>query len=180
MKTGIGSFQSSRSMILLFILKHLPLASGLLNRMLLFSELLMFFCRKNVKQKKVKSKEKKPYTPFPPPQLPSKVDIQLETGEYFLSEQKKQANKWREKQEKQAEKVAENKRKRDAAFIPPEEPIRQNAGKLKNNENLAVITTSLKQKAKEFGKQKPVENVNVEDYVAASEELRQKKKSKRT
>lgn len=29
--------------------------------------------RRNVKQKKVKQKEKKPYTPFPPPQQPSKV-----------------------------------------------------------------------------------------------------------
>lgn len=29
--------------------------------------------RKNVKQKKVKAKDKKPYTPFPPPQQPSKV-----------------------------------------------------------------------------------------------------------
>ncbi|ERN07793.1 hypothetical protein AMTR_s00012p00142410 [Amborella trichopoda] len=31
------------------------------------------FKKKNVKQKKVKVKEKKPYTPFPPPQQPSKV-----------------------------------------------------------------------------------------------------------
>lgn len=31
--------------------------------------------RKNVKQKKVQSKEKKPYTPFPPPQPPSKVSF---------------------------------------------------------------------------------------------------------
>lgn len=48
------------------------------------------------------------------------VDMQLETGEYFWSNQKKQAKKWQEKQEKQAEKTAENKRKREAAFIPPE------------------------------------------------------------
>ena len=50
-------------------------------------------------------------------------DIQLETGEYFLSEQKKQSNKWREKQAKQAEKTAENKRKRQEAFIPPQVTI---------------------------------------------------------
>ena len=48
------------------------------------------------------------------------IDLQLETGEYFLSEQKKTAKKWQEKQEKQTEKAAENKRKRDDAFIPPE------------------------------------------------------------
>ena len=48
------------------------------------------------------------------------IDIQLETGEYFLSDKTKSAKKWQEKQEKQAEKTAENKRKREAAFMPPE------------------------------------------------------------
>jgi len=32
---------------------------------------------------------------------------QLESGEYFLSERKKEAKKWEEKQEKQAEKTDE-------------------------------------------------------------------------
>ena len=48
------------------------------------------------------------------------IDIQLETGEYFLSDKTKSAKKWQEKQEKQAEKTAESKRKREAAFIAPE------------------------------------------------------------
>ncbi|PKU75141.1 hypothetical protein MA16_Dca018408 [Dendrobium catenatum] len=77
------------------------------------------FKKKNVKQRKVKSKEKKPYTPFPPPQQPSKIDLQLESGEYFLSDKKKSDKKWQEKLEKQAEKTAENRRKRAAAFVPP-------------------------------------------------------------
>ena len=47
------------------------------------------------------------------------IDLQLESGEYFLSDKKKSAKKWQEKQEKQAEKTAENKRKREAAFVPP-------------------------------------------------------------
>ena len=47
------------------------------------------------------------------------IDLQLESGEYFLTEQKKSAKTWREKQEKQAEKAVENKRKRDASFVPP-------------------------------------------------------------
>jgi len=47
------------------------------------------------------------------------IDIQLETGEYFLSNKRKSAKIWQEKQEKQAEKTAENKRKREEAFIPP-------------------------------------------------------------
>ncbi|XP_022032346.1 KRR1 small subunit processome component-like [Helianthus annuus] len=44
---------------------------------------------KNVKQKKVKTKENKEYTPFSP-QPPSKVDMQLDTGEYFLSDKAKE------------------------------------------------------------------------------------------
>lgn len=47
------------------------------------------------------------------------IDLELESGEYFLSDKKKSAKKWQEKQEKQSEKTAEKKRKREAAFVPP-------------------------------------------------------------
>lgn len=44
------------------------------------------FKKQNVKRKKVKSeRKKKEYTPFPPEQLPRKEDIQMMTGEFFLS-----------------------------------------------------------------------------------------------
>jgi ribosomal RNA assembly protein len=46
--------------------------------------------------------------------------LQLESGEYFLSAELKAAKKWEAKKEKQAEKAVENKRKREAAFVPPE------------------------------------------------------------
>jgi ribosomal RNA assembly protein len=36
-------------------------------------------------------KTKKEYTPFPPPQQPSKVDLQIESGEYFLKPEERQA-----------------------------------------------------------------------------------------
>ena len=45
--------------------------------------------------------------------------MQLESGEYFLSAERKAAKKWQEKQAKQSEKAVENKRKREAAFFPP-------------------------------------------------------------
>ncbi|XP_068660262.1 KRR1 small subunit processome component [Aristolochia californica] len=138
------------------------------------------FKKKNVKQKKVKSKEKKPYTPFPPPQQPSKVDIQLESGEYFLSDKTKSAKKWQEKQEKQAEKTAENKRKREAAFIPPKESSNQDSAKSTEDDknDVTAMAKSLKKKAKELGKQKAVENINAESYIADPEKVNPKKKSK--
>ncbi|PIN11837.1 rRNA processing protein [Handroanthus impetiginosus] len=110
------------------------------------------FKKKNVKQKKVKTTERKPYTPFPPPRQPSKIDMQLESGEYFLSDKKKQANKWQEKQEKQAKKTAESKMKREEAFVPPEEPMHYPESHMDDKNDVALMAMSLKKKAKEFGK----------------------------
>lgn len=137
------------------------------------------FKKKTVKQKKVKSKQKKPYTPFPPPQPPSQIDIQLETGEYFLSDKKKSAKKWQEKQEKQAEKTAENKRKREAAFVPPKEPPKQDTNIDGDNNDIATMAKALKEKAKALGKRKAAESINPEAYIASSSDQKHfKKRSK--
>ncbi|WOG99879.1 hypothetical protein DCAR_0519235 [Daucus carota subsp. sativus] len=139
------------------------------------------FKKKNVKQKKVKSKEKKPYTPFPPEQPPSKVDIQLETGEYFLSDKKKSARRWQEGQAKQAEKTAESKRRREEAFVPPKETGMQNTS-VSNDEdnNVTAMAKSLKEKAKELGKRKSFEKIDPKTYIAAPGEPSSQKKSKKS
>ncbi|GER33880.1 KRR1 small subunit processome component [Striga asiatica] len=137
------------------------------------------FKKKNVKQKKVKTKEKKPYTPFPPPQQPSKIDLQLESGEYFLSDKKKQAKTWQEKQEKQAEKTAETRRKRDEAFIPPEEPKRDQRTHADDKNDVAAIASSLKKKAKDFGRQKSAEKIDANAYIAVPDKHTSKKKLKK-
>ncbi|KAG9141073.1 hypothetical protein Leryth_012644 [Lithospermum erythrorhizon] len=138
------------------------------------------FKKKNVKQKKVKSKEKKPYTPFPPPQQPSLIDLQLESGEYFASDQKKQAKKWLEKQDKQLEKTAENKKKREEAFIPPAEPSRHDstAQTEGNKDDINAVAMSLKKKAKEMKKQKSNEKINADDYIASAEKTAKRKSRK--
>jgi len=72
-----------------------------------WSRFLPQFKKKNVPRKKPiqttakkgkKKTEKKPYTPFPPPQTPRKVDLQLETGEYFASQREQERTKlWTKK-----------------------------------------------------------------------------------
>ena len=60
------------------------------------------FKKKNVKRKKPEYvKEKKTRSVFPPAQMPSKIDLQIESGEYFLSQEGKQIKKAQEKLEKQ-------------------------------------------------------------------------------
>lgn len=63
---------------------------------------------------------KKDYTPFPPPQKPSKVDLQMESGEYFLSKEIKEARAAAERRERQAAKVQARKAQREAAYAAPE------------------------------------------------------------
>ncbi|KAK9085815.1 hypothetical protein Sjap_026226 [Stephania japonica] len=134
------------------------------------------FKKKNVKQKKVKSKEKKPYTPFPPPQPPSKIDLELESGDYFYSEKTKSAKKWQEKQEKQAEKTAASKRKREEAFIPPKEHTKKHTDEPKDGQNdVTALTQSLKEKTKKFVSKNAVENLKAENYIAAPDERSSKK-----
>ncbi|KAL3764492.1 hypothetical protein ACHAW5_004755 [Stephanodiscus triporus] len=66
-----------------------------------------------------KKKKKKSYTPFPPAQLPSKIDRQLDSGEYFLSERERKSRKLVEKQSASREKVEEKRRARQMEFVHP-------------------------------------------------------------
>ncbi|KAL3234237.1 KRR1 small subunit processome component [Nakaseomyces bracarensis] len=88
-----------------------------------WSRFLPMFKKRNVarkKPKKVKT-EKKVYTPFPPAQLPRKVDLQIESGEYFLSKKEKEYRKLQEQREKQAEKQVEKEEERKKDYIAPKE-----------------------------------------------------------
>ncbi|KAL8243709.1 hypothetical protein R6Q59_009967 [Mikania micrantha] len=70
---------------------------------------------------KISDKSKKVYTPFPPPREKSKVDLQIESGEYFLAKQAKERAKVEERKEKQKERKEERELERAAAFVPPKE-----------------------------------------------------------
>lgn len=78
------------------------------------------FQKKNVKRKKPVIVKKPEYTPFPPPQQLSKVDLQLESGEYFLSQSQKNVRKAADQQEQQRQRVQQRQQDRLKAFVPPE------------------------------------------------------------
>ena len=65
--------------------------------------------------------QKKPYTPFPPAPMPRKVDAQIESGEFFLSDEQKLERKAEARAEQQAEGTAASKAKREQRFNAPKE-----------------------------------------------------------
>lgn len=88
-----------------------------------WSRFLPVFKRKNTSKRRVPHtvNEKKVYTPFPPAQQPSKIDLQLETGEYFLNEKQREQNKLIEKKANAKAKSADKKRQRELEYIAPSE-----------------------------------------------------------
>ena len=84
-----------------------------------WSRFLPTFKKKNVQRKKTKAADKKVYTPFPPAQLPSKIDQQLDSGEYFLSERQRKAKKLAEKNVKSVQKSIEKRMEREKEFEAP-------------------------------------------------------------
>lgn len=83
------------------------------------------FKKKNIAKKKKVMKKKKPYTPFPPPQQPRKIDLQLESGEYFLNEKERFGQIRKEKKLKMIQKSEENQ----ALKLKEYEPIEVQIGK---------------------------------------------------
>ncbi|CCX31910.1 hypothetical protein FPQ18DRAFT_119073 [Pyronema domesticum] len=89
-----------------------------------WSRFLPQFKKRNVQRKKpakVVDKSKKVYTPFPPAPEKSKVDLQIESGEYFLSKQAKERAAREEKEAKRKEKQIEKQKEREKDFVPPME-----------------------------------------------------------
>jgi ribosomal RNA assembly protein len=86
---------------------------------------LPHFKKRNLSKRRVPhvvtDKSKKAYTPFPPPQEKSKVDLQIESGEYFLGKQAKERAAQEERLEKQKEKKKEKLKERAKEFEAPKE-----------------------------------------------------------
>ncbi|KAJ5215427.1 uncharacterized protein N7498_001834 [Penicillium cinerascens] len=118
---------------------------------------------------KVTDKAKKVYTPFPPAPEKSKVDLQIESGEYFLSKEAKDRAQKEEVMERQRIKRDEKMREREKDFIAPEEdgPVEKKKEKKDKKEK--------KEKSK---RKREAETEADGDDAAERKEKKKKKKSK--
>lgn len=134
-----------------------------------WSRFLPNFKKKNVQRHKPrKVREKKDYTPFPPPQQPSKVDLMIESGEYFLSREQKMANARASKDAKQEQKLEEKRRKRESAFIAPklhQNKVVPDESRLAGEDTRASIE-KLKEKLKSKKSKEETSSKNLSDFLS--------------
>jgi len=106
------------------------------------------FKKKNTKKPEPKKKKMKPktYTPFPPPQPLSKIDKELETGEYFLKEEERKLKKQLQRLEKNKSAELTRQENRQKVFVEPIEEKKRKAEPLDNNNKVDV--EKLKKKLK--------------------------------
>ena len=135
------------------------------------------FKKKNAQRKKTKP-TKKEYTPFPPAPMPRKVDLEMESGEYFLAAEQKKAKLLAARDAKQDEGAAASKAKRQERFVAPKEQRRgapgDNSVGAAPERSAAELVATLKAKGK--GKRKAEEAPPAAAAVAAPEPKKKKKK----
>lgn len=117
------------------------------------------FKKRNVKRRKPKKVTKKAEeNVFPPPQQPRKVDVELETGEYFLKQTERRQARLEKRLEREAEAATQRRIERERAFEPPKETERPRASELNadvagssnSKVNLRNEVATLKRKLKGF------------------------------
>ena len=122
-----------------------------------------------------KKNKKKTYTPFPPAQQPSRVDMQLDSGEYFLNERARKAKKLAEKRERSQAKSRERREAREREFeAPPPSSSKksQNKDEISGDSNKGgadqLDVEKLKSKFSKVGKRKSSDKADVSDFMAGS------------
>ena len=108
------------------------------------------FKKKNTTKRKqpLKKKEKKAYTPFPPPMPESKVDKELASGQYFMLEKQRRAAKKKEQREKMAQEAAKRTEERNKVYQPPKEPKKKSQKKKKDQIDVEAIKAKVKKAQK--------------------------------
>ncbi|KAJ3290770.1 Structural maintenance of chromosomes protein 2 [Borealophlyctis nickersoniae] len=145
---------------------------------------LPHFKKKNIKLPKKPKAPKKERAVFPPPQTPRKIDLQIESGEYFLSKGERAAAALQKKKDAQAEHAIKRQEERNQAFIAPVEHVRPAGADTDAASSQAGSKTieDLKKKFQEKGaakkrKAEQSQSESVDDYIAKAPS-KKKKKSK--
>ncbi|KAF2763032.1 ribosomal RNA assembly protein KRR1 [Pseudovirgaria hyperparasitica] len=102
---------------------------------------------KRQKPFKITDKSKKVYTPFPPAPEKSKIDLQIESGEYFLGKGEKERADREKREEKMREKQEAKKRERQKEFEVPKEDLPKKEKKRKRDEDGGEKKKKKKKKA---------------------------------
>ena len=96
------------------------------------------FKRKTLSRRRVPrtvtDKAKRVYTPFPPAPEKSKVDRQIDSGEYFLSKGAKERAAESDRKELQKKRKGDKAKERDAEFVAPDEGERPKKKRKKTKE----------------------------------------------
>ncbi|CAI5452184.1 unnamed protein product [Caenorhabditis angaria] len=103
------------------------------------------------KKKAMNMKKKGEYTPFPPAPVLSKIDKQLESGEYFVRENEKKMNKKRAKLEASAVKTIEKQQAKLKVYQQKDEAPREKVTKKRENDT-PLDLEKLKKKVKRVKK----------------------------
>lgn len=147
-----------------------------------WSRFLPSFKKKNVQRKKPKKKRTKgSYTPFPPVQMQSKVDQQLDSGEYFLSERQRKARKLEEKQQESIKRSIEKRMEKEKDFeVPRSKSSPKVSAPAPQSESTNLDIDKLKEKFSAAGsKRKTSSSGNVNDMSDFVDTGRSKKKKKK-
>eukprot|EP00842_Homolaphlyctis_polyrhiza_P000470 jgi/Hompol1/1423/HPOL_001384-RA len=102
------------------------------------------FKKQNVKLAKKPKAPKKERALFPPAQQPRKIDLQIESGEYFLSQAERDAKALETKKMAQAENSLKRQKEREKSFIAPKEE-KNKATKRKQEEDSAPAAQSIEE-----------------------------------
>ncbi|KAJ2777333.1 ribosomal RNA assembly protein krr1 [Coemansia interrupta] len=130
------------------------------------------FKKRNTKQKKPKVQKRKREL-FPPAPMPSKVDLQLASGEYFLKPDEKRARDAEKKRLASMENRAKKEGERQKVFVAPKEdavaPKQKKQAEGKNDDKEKIDALMSKFKAQALSKKESAKRSadSVADYMVS-------------
>ena len=127
------------------------------------------FKKKNIKKKKPKFEKPKEKSLFPPAPTPSKVDLQLESGEYFLKQEERLAIKKKKKQEDAASAAQVKKQARAKEFVAPKESDGKKKSKKKSSKSSGSGDVDVEKFKAKLGKAKKPSSKGVNTSAGVSD-----------